>query len=530
MVNQGVQKMTITQRESVGKAIILKAFFVLISFLLPFTYASSIYAQEGAESAEILFSQATLAYEDGRYNDAVRDLLRAHQADPQNTDVLYYLGLSYNAQANHAQAAEYLRKGLEIEPKNNDIQYQLGVALYGQDNFDDALKEFLAVYQVEPQKENIGYYIGLSYYQKKEYQNALTYFQRNISTEIKTRQLNQYYAGLSLRALGREADAIEELTEAVKLEPTSPIVGATQQLLSALRAPRVEEKRLRLELNTRLQYDSNVSSNPTRNTEGISLPAAHSWGSLISLRGDYSLLQSERWESGATYAFLQTINFQAHRFDVHDHMIAANIFYKNLLPSGEPFFIGVQSNYDMLLLGDRKFLERPTGTLSFSLVESPANVSTTFFRLQYKDFFAIQKEDDEKRDAINKLFGLVHTIRFFGGQHQINFGYHYDNEDAQGRNWRYDGHKAVAGLLVTLPWEVRATSNFEFHARFYKGINSLFSERRQDQQRTTLVSLAKDINPNLTLTLEHLWDDTQTTIAFYKSRRQVYSAGLTWRY
>lgn len=527
--------MIIQQQRWDRQSLTLKGFFILSSLLLSLSFASLIYAQEGLESAEILFSQATLAYEEGHYNDAVRDLLNAHKADSQNTDVIYYLGLSYNALANHAQAAEYLRKGLEIEPKNNDIRYQLGVALYGLDNFDAALKEFLIVYEAEAQRENIGYYVGLSYYQKKDYQNALTYFQRNVSTEIKTRQLNQYYTGLTLRGLGREADALEELTEAIKLEPTSPIVGATQQLLSALRAPRVEVKRLRLELNTRVQYDSNVSSNPTRNTESVNLPREHSWGNLINLRGDYSLLQSERWESTATYNFLQTINFQAHRYDVHDHMIAANLFYKNLIPSGEPFFIGLQSNYDLLLLGDRKFMERPTGTLSFTLVETPANLTTVFGRLQYKDFFAEQKvrkggNSDEQRDAINKLFALVHTIRFFGGQHQINFGYHADNEDAQGRNWRYSGHKAVAGLLITLPWEVRATSNFEFHARFYSGTNTLFDERRQDQQRTTLVSLAKDIMPNLTATLEHLWDSNQSTIAFYKTRRQVYSAGLTWRY
>lgn len=202
-------------------------------------------AQEGAETAEILFSQATIAYEEGRYSDAVRDLLKAHELDPGNTDVIYYLGLSDNAQSNHVQAASLLRKGLAIEPKNYDIQYQLGVALYGQDNLDAALKEFLAIYQAEPQRENIGYYIGLCYYQKKDYQNVLTYFQRNVSTEIRTRQLNQYYTGLTLRALGRAADAIEELTEAIKIEPSSPIVGATQQLLSALRAPRIEERRLR---------------------------------------------------------------------------------------------------------------------------------------------------------------------------------------------------------------------------------------------------------------------------------------------
>jgi hypothetical protein len=195
-----------------------------------------------------------------------------------------------------------------------------------------------------------------------------------------------------------------------------------------------------------------------------------------------------------------------------------------------PFFIGTEFSHDILLLAGKKFLERPTGLLSFTLVENPNNISNMFFRLQYRDFFQRPTEDDERRDAINKLFGLVHFVRLAGGRHQINFGYQYDNDDAQGRNWRYSGHKAVAGLLISLPWEVRATSNFELHARYYKGENSSFGEHRRDEQRTVLVSLAKDLTQNLTVTLQHLWDNNQSSIAFFKSRRQVYALGFTWRY
>jgi len=501
---------------------------IAIVFILWFQSVSC--AQEGTESAEILFAQATIAYEDGRYSDALRDLLKAHELDPRNSDVIYYLGLTYNSLGEHGQAANYLRRGLEIEPKNYDIKNQLGIALYGLNDFDGALKEFLAVYEAEPQRENIGYYIGLCYYQKKDYDNALTYFQRNVSTDVRSRQLNQYYTALTLRDLGREADAIEELMEAVKLDPVSPIVGAAQQLLSALRVAGGLEKRLRLQLTLNAHYDSNISALPTVTSLAPKSGRSRSYGNLFNLRADYSLYQSERWESTVTYGLLQTLNYQIHSFDIHDQSIAANLFYKTLTPDGMPLFIGTQFNHDILLLAGKKFLERPTGAVSFSLVENPNNASNIFFRLQYRDFFQKPTEDDERRDAINKLFGLVHFIRLFGGQHQINFGYHYDNEDAQGRNWRYSGHKAVAGLLLSLPWDLKATTNFEYHLRYYKGQNSTFEEHRRDGQRTVLFSLAKDLPQNLTVTLQHLWDNNQSSIGFFKSRRQVYAWGLTWRY
>jgi tetratricopeptide (TPR) repeat protein len=504
--------------------------FISLVFLLNLFYYPPLYAQSEFELSEILFSQAVVAYDEGRYADAVRGLLKAHELDSQNMNVIYYLGLSLNRQNKYSEAETYLRGGLEREPRNYDMRFQLGVALHGQNNFAAALREFLAVYEIEPERDDIGYYIGLCYYQKEDYENALTYFLRNISINIRTRQLNQLYIGLTLRALGRVEEAIEELTEAIRIEPNSPIVGTTQQLLTVLRTVRVEEKPFRLELTSRLQYDSNAASFPTNDTQGIGLGPRRSWGTLINLRADYKLLQSERWEGTATYNFLQTLNYQLHEFDLQDHLISGNLFYKNFLPSGEPFLLGTQFNYDILLSGNRKFLERPTGTLSFTLVENPSNFSTAFFRLQYKDFFRQQRVKQEKRDAINNLLGLVHSVRFLDSQLQANFGYHYDNEDAQGRNWRYNGHKAVAGLLISLPWEMNATANFEFHARFHEGINSIFSEHRVDEQRTTLVSLSKDITRNLTVIMEHLWDTTQSTIPFYKIRRQIYSVGVTWRY
>src|ERR1700693_3046355 len=76
------------------------------------------YAQEGRESAEIIFSRAVLLYDDKKYPAATQELLKAHKLDPRNTNVIYYLALSLSAQGNNAEAEAYLRKGLEIQPKN----------------------------------------------------------------------------------------------------------------------------------------------------------------------------------------------------------------------------------------------------------------------------------------------------------------------------------------------------------------------------------------------------------------------------
>jgi tetratricopeptide (TPR) repeat protein len=489
----------------------------LVAVLLVGILASSqlARAESDFETAEILFTQAVLAYDDGNYGDATRTLLKAHALDPGNVNVTYYLGLAYNAQGDFAEAERYLRQGVQAQPKNLDMRYQLGIALYGQKRYDDALKEFLTVLAADPQKDHVGYYTGLCYYQKRDFENAITYFRRNVSTDSKTHQLNQYYLGLALREMGRNAEAVEELTEAIRIEPASPLVAGTQQLLTAVR----EEsggKRLRLEATFNGQYDSNPGQERQPRASG---------GNLINVKADSRLFRSGPWESHVTYTFLQTLNYGFHRFDLTDNFLAGDLSYRTLF-FGLPAIAAAQLSNDLLLLGGKIFLERPTTTFTFTLQENPLNFTTVIVRPQYKDFRL--HDDSRVRDAVNHLVGVVHYIGF-GRGNRLGFGYHFDNEDAVSHDWSYTGHKAISSLLLVLPWGLEGTVNFEHHTRFY-GSQGIIPGHRTDNETTAFAALSKDLTPNLRATLQYLWDRNASTTSDFSYVRQVSALGLTWRY
>ena len=475
-------------------------------------------AESDFEAAEILFTQAVLAYDDGKFAEATRDLLKAHTLDPGNVNVVYYLGLTYNAQGNFDEAARYLSDGLRLQPKNLDLRYELGIALYGQKRFDDALKEFLAILAADAHKDNAGYYAGLCYYQKRDYENAVTYFRRNVSTDLKTRQQNQYYLGLALREMGRGAEAIEELNEVVKIEPASPIVGPTQQLLTAIREE-TGGKRLRLEATLNVQFDTNPEFR--RNRES-------SYGNLFNARADYTIYKAGPWESTVSYSFLQTTNYENHRGDINDNLIGANIYYRGIV-AGMPTISGVQLNNDVLFFGGDLYLQRPTTTFTFTAQENLSNFTTLIYRPQYKDFLQGATSQDERRNALNNMLGFLHFIRF-GDGHQFNFGFQYDREDPRGSNWRYNGYKGIAGFLIKLPWQIRWNTNVEYHARYYPVFNTTSHKNRLDHEPTALTSFSKDITPNVTATVQYFYDRNLSTIRDFNIIREVIAAGVTWRY
>ncbi|HTM09790.1 MAG TPA: tetratricopeptide repeat protein [Verrucomicrobiae bacterium] len=454
-----------------------KATYLFLSYIAATTLLSvpRVYAQ-GRESAEVRLTRGMLLYEDKKYEEATRELLQAHQLDPRNANVVYYLALSLSAQGRNAEAEAYVRKGLEVQPKNANLRLMLAY---------------------------------------------------------------------TLRAQGK-TEASRQVAESLQLEPASPLVGASRDLLTSLRTPRRGDTPFWLEATARAQYDSNVSLKPNAGSGTSGIGRASSWGDFLGLSSEYAFFRSPNWQSAARYDMYQTINYSNHKFDYSDHVVGGRLTYTDVLPSAQRYFLTFRPFYDILLQQGREFLQRPTALLDSYLYWDPTGSNRTqlFYQFEEKLFNEHPSQSrpalghgDENRDGQNYRVGLVHYMFFDRQRYGINFGYNYDFDDTHGDNWRYAGHRAVAGFLATLPWEIRATTNFEFHARHYNGVNSKFTPfsfspnvRRHDQEFLSLFSLAKDITPHLTVSLEHLWDSNLSSIADFRFRREVISLGVTWRY
>ena len=276
--------------------------------------ATGVYAQEGRESAEITFSRAVLLYDDKKYAEATQELLKAHKADPRNTNVIYYLALSLSAQGNYAEAESYVRKGLEIQPKNANLQYLLAY---------------------------------------------------------------------TLRAQGKTT-ASREVAESIQLDPASPLVGPSRELLTALKSPRRGDTPFWLELSARAQYDTNGLLKPNHGSLTPGDGKKDSWGNLLGLSTEYAFLRSARWQAAARYDMFQTLNYENHKFDFNDHVIGGRVTYNDSLPGGQRYFLTGRAFHDVLLQEGRLFLQRPTGVLDSYLYwdNSGSNRTQLFYQLQ----------------------------------------------------------------------------------------------------------------------------------------------------
>jgi tetratricopeptide (TPR) repeat protein len=246
---------------------------------------------QGTE-ADVLIAQAVLAYEDKHYDEALSLLRDALAIDPNNVEILYYIGLVQIATRNFGPATEVLEEALAKSPTDLAIKFQLGVAYFSMEQYDKAEPLLTEVFKVQPQKENVGYYVGFMRYRRKDYQGALEAFRAGASPDLSIQQLTKFYSGLTLGILGLPEQGASELEEASRIRTTSPLTGPADRLRDTMVAARDQQGRLHGEVRFGAFYDTNVRTNPPSTSDptanAIRSTKTNSPGQLAAVRFEYA--------------------------------------------------------------------------------------------------------------------------------------------------------------------------------------------------------------------------------------------------
>jgi tetratricopeptide (TPR) repeat protein len=502
-------------------------------------------AQVGAQpsEADVYIQQAILDFDEKRYDEALANLRRALELEPEHAEALYYTGAVYMAQNRPAEAVPFLERARAKAPTEPSIAYQLGIAYFAQGKYDQAQPLLEEVFRREPRLDGLGYYVGVTRYHRKDYQGAIQAFSTGSASDPNLQQLARFYSGLSLAALGLPERAAAEVEQALRLQPASSLTGPAERLRESIAAARARERRFRAELRLGIFYDSNVPVAP-RSADDALVRALRrqereSVGELFSARVEYSFLRSGPWEATAGYTFFQTVNNDIPSFDLQDHEAALGAVYRGLWRT-MPYQLGSRYAFDFLTLGGDEFLYRHTVTLFATIAESSRHLSAVQARFQRKDF---ANDDfipsDELRDGNNYMLGLTHIFRFARDKHLIRVGYQFDVDDTEGRNYSYIGHRLQLGGQYTLGWwttETRFRYDYEAHFRIYDHKNSFLpphlpgTRRRNDTEQIHVFRIEQPLPYNLTLAAEYQLLFDRSNLKVFSYDRNVVAVTLSWQY
>ncbi len=522
---------------------------LLCTILLQFVHPEAVSPQTSAD-AVVYVDRAVLAYDAKRYEEALQELEEALRLHPEYVDALYYQGIALVALKRPAEAVVALEKALSLRPGDVDASFQLGALYFGQKEYDKAEPLLRHVYEFEPKRQNLGYYLGFMEYRKKEYREAVRFFRNTVPSDNNFAQLTRFYNGLAMSALGFPEEAKKEIDEALQLQPVSPLVAPAQRFGELLEKKAKEESRFAGELRFGVFYDTNVAVVPNTSSDLVAqtirgdFKDPKSPGELISLNLSYTYLKKLDWEGSVSYRFFQTFNNSLPDFNNQSHTPTIGIVNRGAIstPFGKfPYFTGLQTTYDFILLGNTRFVQRWIVNPYFSLAVNSWNLTNIQFRFQAKDFFNDNEVvPREVRDALNYMIGPTHFFLFGGGRHYIKLGYQYDSEDAKGANWTYWGNRFLVGFQYTLPWwDIRLRYEFDYHTRFYKNQHSLlptgagFTQKRRDEEGVHFTSLTKDFtikSQNFVVSMDYLFDNNNSDLAVFNYERHVVTTSIAWRF
>ncbi len=539
-------------RESVG-SLWTSWLLVVLVLILPQLISPAFSLAQGSE-ADVLVTEAILAYDEQRYDEALGLLKEAQQLAPEHLETNYYLGLVYLAQGRAELAIPPLEQARQVSPESLPVMYQLGVAHFSLEHFDEAEPLLTRVFEERPDTPNLAYYVGFMRYLQKDYQGALRAFEQEQSSDPRIQQLTKSYSGLSLAILGLPSQAASALAEANRVRTVSPVIGPADRLRDSLVQTRVQENRFHGQVRIGGFYDTNVpvvpldTSDPTVST--LRSRDTNSSGELASVHLAYDWIRQGPLDSTVSYTFFQTYNNDLPAFNVQNHLIAFDASYRGLLFS-MPSQTGLQLTFDHTTLGDDDFLNRFSANAYFTLVESARHLTTLQARAQSKDFkqkglsslaSIIPAFGEDVRDATNWMAGISHIVRFADGKHLIRLGYQFDSDRAIGDNFDYNGHRLLAGLEVTLPWWAQRLSyNYDVHFRDYDHKNTRFSKtgvlpfgaepevRQKVTEQNHVVRLQQPLPYNLTWTIDWQGTFSRSNIdLLFRFNRHVISSSLTW--
>jgi tetratricopeptide (TPR) repeat protein len=176
-------------------------------------------------------------YNRGEYDEAVRELEAAAQADPKLPFVHFNLGLAYLRKQDHERARAEFKKDLELEPDVAFTYEELGNVESTLEHEDEAAKNYRQAVKLDPRLA--GAHMGLAKIEerRRNYRAALA----ELDEVIRLDQGNasaRYLRGQVLVRMGREKEGRTELATATKM--LNQQRAARQKELEGERAPSPE--------------------------------------------------------------------------------------------------------------------------------------------------------------------------------------------------------------------------------------------------------------------------------------------------
>lgn len=118
---------------------------------------------------------------EGDYDGAISMLQDVLTGDPQDSNALYLIGMSYSKKQMYTEAIDALSQVIQLVPNFPPAYFELAVCYQDQGDLDKALEQYQKTLELDPNNPDAAYNAGLILFGQNRIGEALTFFEKAVS-------------------------------------------------------------------------------------------------------------------------------------------------------------------------------------------------------------------------------------------------------------------------------------------------------------------------------------------------------------
>ncbi len=514
--------------------------------VLPILLATCLHAVAQGGGAEEMVRQGWAAL-DAKEWEGAEFLFRAALKDaPDNADGHVGLGVAFARQNHYNRALPEFEKGRELGSKHEHLDLELGRALYMNKRHADAVPSLEAYRASHPDVWQTYEILGLCYFQTKAFAACIQAFAHpSLKAHTEHEAMYAFYTGASQLYLGQEGGR-GILEGVVQTHAGTPYAESASKLLAAaakgpVAAPQQADhdvwargRRLRPE---RWWYvfgaiegghDTNpVSIGHDALVEG-SLANQPTW--FLQLQGGLGarIVNRERTYWGVEARHLTNWHDELSKFDLNQ--FSGSTYFEHWINDWLGF--GLSGSFSPLWVGGEEIRDTWSVSRSAYLVEAYWTRTRLHYDFQNSEYTLDGLTDAGDPDASLHTIGVSQEAYVPGTDLRLVLGYSHSMQHADGND--YDADLDRVSFLASHPvaWEIRATATFSYAYGNYHHDNSRDpgTDDREDDSLIYGIRLDRPVTDWMSAYVGATWIDGESNLGVFDYDRNLYTAGLEFRY
>lgn len=481
------------------------------------------------------FSKGVDYYKEGAYEEALEGFLKAKEKEPTSSLVAYFLGLTYKQMQDYISAKSALKEAVTLKPPIKEALLELIDVLYNLNELDEAQKYLEMAEREEVNPPQVAFIKGLVLLKQGENLEAIESFKKAKSLDETLTQAANYQIGRAYVAERRFSDAKRVFEETIIVAPETDLASLTKVTLDTIERRLWEERPWRNTLSVGHQIDWNVVLNPHDPTFW-QIAEDYDNRDVYSLRSEYSPRLGGPFDIRAEYSLYLARQYKLEKYNINSHswtLIPSYDLKTRML--GLPAILSFPVSYNHIWVHADSYLRAIVmgPTLSFMISKSQiGRISATYQRKEFPQPPPLGLVDED-RDAHTAVVSA--NWSYFIKKGFLSAKYEYWNEETDGTNWSFTGHKIGMAFFtpISIPYigEIKSYLSAEGFFQKYDHNHTIYDKRRRDGIFTLSTLFAREIYRNLDFQCQYAYTRDNCNVAVYDfDGKHIVGWGLEYRF